>query len=323
MQIFFDLLIAILIIITALPAVILLYSRIKRKHSWERKYKKTSLAISFILLLGTLIISYGSFIEPNLLITNRYEIDLPNIESPIKIAFMADLQLGKYKQTQWVEKVVKQTIELQPDIVLIGGDQIDNETFAPEEFKYLKPLENLSKQIPTYAVLGNHEYGISCYNGVEEECSHTGDVSTESKTTIEQLGINYLTNNLEKIAINSSSFYLFGGDSYWAKKIDYSILETRAENIPTIALIHNPAFQFSDYPNDIDLVLSGHTHGGQIRLPFIGPLGLVDNILPRKYYQGLHQISDYTKLLITSGAGETGVRARLFNPPEIVLLIIR
>mgnify|MGYP006418713199 FL=1 len=292
MKTFFDLLIAILIIITALPAVILLYSRTKRKHSWEKKNKKTSLTIAVILLLVTLTIVYGSFVEPNIIITNKYEVDLPNIEMPITIAFMSDLQVGKYKQTDWIKYVVERTLELEPDIVLIGGDQVDNEIFSPEEFNYLKPLENLAEQIPTYTVHGNHEYGLSCYHGIEEECQYAGDVSNETKHAMEKLGIKYLVNNLEKITVDSSSFYLFGGDSYWAKKLDYSILETRKEDIPTITLIHNPSFQFSNYPTDIDLALSGHTHGGQIRLPVVGPIGLIDNLLQKKYYHKKQKINN-------------------------------
>ena len=110
---------------------------------------------------------------------------------------------------------------------------------------------------------------------------------------------------------------------YTLKKLDYSILETRKEDIPTITLIHNPSFQFSNYPTDIDLALSGHTHGGQIRLPVVGPIGLIDNLLQKKYYQGLHTLDSGTKMLVTSGVGETGTRARLFNPPEIMLLTIK
>ncbi|MFZ2190503.1 MAG: metallophosphoesterase [Candidatus Magasanikiibacteriota bacterium] len=322
MQLFFDLLIAIIIIITAFPAVILLYSRKYRKNSWEYKNKKSSLSFSIILLFITVITVYGSFIEPNFLIVNKHNIDLPSLEEPITIAFISDLQAGKYKQTDWTEKVVNKILTLKPHIVLIGGDQVDNEDYNLDELTYLEPLKKLSDQIPTYTVNGNHEYGISCFYGTDKRCSQAGDMSQETKSSLEKLGIKYLTNQTEKITVNSSSFYLFGGDEYWTKKLDFSSLKNRKETIPTIALIHNPSFILDEHPA-FDLILSGHTHGGQIRLPFIGPIGRVDNILSSKYYQGLHELDDKTKLLVTSGAGETGVRARLFNPPEIVLITIK
>lgn len=321
MHIFFDLLITIGIVITALPAVILLYSRSKRKKSWEYNHKKLSLLLSLILLLGTTILLYGSFVEPQLLITNYYEVDLDNIEEEIKIAFVADYQLGIYKQTDWTNKTVDRILELEPDIILLGGDNVDNANYNLEELTYLEPLARLAKIIPTYAIQGNHEYGVGGGKSIYNSKYRVANMSQETKKKFTSLGIKTLENELEVIEINNSKFYLFGADSFWAGKLNYKILEKRNLDIPTIAMIHNPAFYIKSYP-EIDLVLSGHTHGGQIRLPFVGPLGKVDDILPSKYYQGLHELDTGTKLLVTSGIGETGTRARLFNPPEIVMITI-
>ncbi|KKQ27147.1 MAG: repair exonuclease family protein [Candidatus Magasanikbacteria bacterium GW2011_GWC2_37_14] len=324
MKEYFDLLIVALIAGTALSAVFLLYHlSISKNQSWEKRHSKTTKLIITILFFLTLLTVYGSFLEPKLLITNYYEIDLPNIVKPIKIVFIADLQAGKYKQTIWGEKVADRIVSLKPDLVLLGGDLVDNESYQPEEFDYLEPLRKLAKLYPTYAVPGNHEYGVSCSRGINDKCDYSGDVNEETKQILTNMGIRYLMNDLEKITINSSSFYLFGGDEYWTKKLNFNILATRTENVPTLALIHNPSFILDNYPN-IDLVLSGHTHGGQIRLPFVGPVGRVDTKLPTKYYQGLQNLDNNKgKILITSGVGETGVRARLFNPPEVVFLMIK
>jgi predicted MPP superfamily phosphohydrolase len=322
MKTFFDLLIALLIIITAYPAVILLYSRKKRLKSWEYRHHHLSLFFVWILIIGFGLTIYGSFIEPKTLVTNYQTIDLPNLDQPLKIAFVTDLQVGKYKQTEWTEKVVERILKLNPDLVLLGGDQIDNEHYDLEELDYLRPLAKLTTKLPVYAINGNHEYGLNCFAGVNELCHYTGDLHQEIEETLTKLGIKYLTNNLEKITINSSSFYLFGGDEYWAKKLDLTPLNKRTEKIPTIALIHNPTGSFTNKVN-ADLILSGHTHGGQVRLPIVGPLGLVDTILPREYYWGWHEITSSTKMFVSSGAGETGARARLLNPPEVVLLTIK
>ena len=324
MKQFFDLLIALTVFITAFPAVILLYHLYKNnENNFEKKYPRLIKISTTILFLSAILILYGSFVEPKLLITNYYEIDLPNINQPIKIVFIADYQAGKYKQTIWGEKVADRIISLKPDMVLLGGDLVDNESYEPEEFDYLEPLRKLTKLYPTYAVPGNHEYGVSCYKGIYEKCHYNGNVNEEAKQILTDTGIKYLMNGLEKITINNSSFYLFGGDEYWAQKLDFENLNKRTENIPTLALIHNPSFILDNYPN-LDLVLSGHTHGGQIRLPFVGPVGRVDTLLPAKYYQGLQDLNNNKgKILITSGVGETGVRARLFNPPEVVFLTIK
>ena len=81
-----------------------------------------------------------------------------------------------------------------------------------EEFDYLEPLRKLAKLYPTYAVPGNHEYGVSCSRGINDKCDYSGDVNEETKQILTNMGIRYLMNDLEKITINSSSFYLFGGD---------------------------------------------------------------------------------------------------------------
>ncbi|MFH1946605.1 MAG: metallophosphoesterase [Candidatus Magasanikbacteria bacterium] len=318
---FFDVLIILLITITALPAVILLYSRKKRKDSWENKNKKQSLILAVILLLGTTIITYGSFIEPQLIITNYQKIDLEKINSPIRIAVIADFQVGYFKQEKYVEKVTNRILELNPDLVFIVGDIVDNAVYEENEAKHLIPIKRLTDTIPTYAIHGNHEYGIGGGKSILEPAYRTGDVTAETKEIVESFGIRYLVNEIEEIKIKEEKFYLFGGDSIWAGKLDYSILKNRNENLATIALIHNPLVVFQAYKHNIDLMLSGHTHGGQVRLPFIGPLGRVDNMLPAEWYQGWNEFEGLN-FFVTSGIGESGTRARLFNPPEIVMLTV-
>lgn len=319
MKPFFDLLISIFLAATVLPAVILLLN-LKRKETWENRHKKITLVISTLFLIASLIIVYGSFIEPQIITINSQKIKLANLSKPIKIAFIADFQVGPYKRQKFVQRVVDKILEKKPDIVLIGGDQVNNDggTLEDETF-YLKPLARLAKQIPTYAINGNHEYGVNEGEVFYNTKKRLPDVSKQVKNSMEKLGIHYLTNELDKLTVNSSSFYLFGGDDYWSGNLNYSALKKRTENLPTIALIHEPESVFEAAGYEVNLLLSGHTHGGQIRLPLIGPLGRVDSYIPLDWYKGLHDYKN-TKLFVTSGIGETAVRARLFNPPEVVIL---
>lgn len=309
-----------MIITTALPAVIFLYNLFNKKNTWEKRHKKLTISFSTILFLGTTILIWGSFIESKLLLVNKQNIDLTQINQEIKIAFVSDIHAGPYKKTKWVEKIVQKILEQKPDIILIGGDDLYNSDYNEQELNYLSPLQNLTKQIPTYAIAGNHEYGIGDGKATK---SRTADWSKEHAQKLQKLGINYLENNLKLLNIKNQNIYLFGGDSILAQKLDYQILNTREKNIPTIALIHNPAFLFKTTYPKFDLTLSGHTHGGQIRLPFLGPIGRVDSIIPADFYQGLHKQINGTYNFISSGAGESGPRARLFNPPEIVLITIK
>jgi predicted MPP superfamily phosphohydrolase len=323
MNIFYDLLIAIFIIITAYPAVIFLYSIYKRPTSLEARHKKIFLIISILLLFGTTTLLWGSFIEPKIIVINKQEIDLEKIEEPIKIALIADIHAGPYKKTAWVEKIVKKILKEKPDLVMIDGDQIYNSEYRPEELNYLEPLRQLAEQIPTYAINGNHEYGIGDGKSYENKKIHNANLSKETQEKMESLGIIYLTNELLKINVNKQNFYLFGGDSVLAGKLDYKNLENRNEDLATIAMIHNPLYLFINNHPAIDLTLSGHTHGGQIRLPGFGPIGRVDNFIPADFYQGLNNLPNGNKIFVTSGIGESGPRARLFNPPEIALITVK
>ncbi len=319
---YYDLLIAIMLILTAYPAVIFLCSIYKRPKSWEAKNKKKTFSLAIILLFGSSIIIWGSFIEPKIIVVNKQEIDLAKIDKPIKIALISDLHVGPYKKADWVKKVVKKILDLKPDLVFIAGDNLYNSEYNPKEISYLAPLAELAKQIPTYDINGNHEYGIGDGKNWNKKHIYNADWSIEMQTTMKKLGAHYLANDLNIITVQDQSFYLFGGDSILAGKLDFSILKNRTEDLATIALIHNPLFLFiTDYPK-MDLTLSGHTHGGQIRLPFLGPIGRVDNLIPTNFYQGLHDLPNGNKIFVTSGIGESGPRARLFNPPEIVLITV-
>jgi predicted MPP superfamily phosphohydrolase len=88
----------------------------------------------------------------------------------------------------------------------------------------------------------------------------------------------------------------------------------------TILLMsHSPDAILFDASRAADLLVAAHTHGGQIRLPFLGPAAFVPTVLSKKYSQGLFNLAG-TETFITSGLGETGPRARFFNPPEIAVL---
>jgi len=321
MKLYFDILITLGIGVTAVMAVILLYE-MRRKNTWEAKHTKLSLIIVFVLLIGMLTIIYGSFIEPKLLVINKQEIDLANIEKSVKIAFVADFQVGPYRQTEYVKKVANKITEMEPDIILLGGDQVDNGGTLDDETQYLKPLEELTKIAPTFAIHGNHEYGIGNDLMIALPNRRLPDVSQNTEKTISNLNIDYLTNELRLLSVRGQKIYLFGGDSSYAQKLNFSELKNRNTDIPTIALLHDPLDVRSASGYSVDLMLAGHTHGGQIRLPFFGPIGRVDSHTPLNWYKGWGEYNG-TKFFVTSGIGETGVRARLFNPPEIVLLTLK
>ena len=321
MSIFFDLLILILLIATSMPAFFLLRNIYYVKNSWEYKHKKITLIISSLLVLCFVLVVYGSFIEPKIIIVREEKIDLPKINKPIRIALVADFQVGPYKQTEFVKRVSEKINSLNPDLVLIAGDQVNNSGNFDGDVKYLSALKYLSDKVPAYAVNGNHEYGVSDNASLYDYRYRTANLSDQTKKELGKAGVKYLVNEMEVLEINGQKFNLFGGDSYWAQRLDLSALRKKTNDLTTISLIHNPAAVSDVDGNGVDLMLSGHTHGGQIRLPFIGPIVTVDKTMPRKWHKGWVDYKN-TKMYVTSGIGETGVRARLFTPPEIVMLTI-
>ncbi|MFA5211179.1 MAG: metallophosphoesterase [Patescibacteria group bacterium] len=319
MNIFFDIIIFGLFSITALIAVILLYHTTIDTKSWEFRHKKISTSIIFLLSIIFFLLFWGSFIEPKILVVKTIDIDLPHIDKPIKIALLTDLHVGIYKNDEYLNFIFENIKKQNPDIILIAGDLIDNTNFE-NEIKQLYPLKTLAEKYPTYIVFGNHEYGVDYSHG--KMVRGTSQVE-KLKKYFENSKINILQNDLYEITINEQSFYLFGADSFWAGKINYDILEKRDENLDTIALIHNPAVLYTEnYPKDFSLALFGHTHGGQIRLPFLGPIGRVDNIIEKKFYKGMNFDVTGNRILVSSGLGESGTRARFFNPPEMLILQI-
>jgi hypothetical protein len=310
-------------IITAFPAVILLYSSFKRPESWEYTHKKITYIFSSLLFACTLTLIWGSFIEPRILVVKEYTQDIQQIKKPVRIAFVSDIHMGIYKQTEWMKKIIEKIKTLNPDMVILGGDQIDNDIYNPAELIYLEPLRELAKDYPVYTIHGNHEYGIRGGKSVSDPKYRAADISKEARKRMEDIGVIYLVNQVELVTVEEQTFYLFGGDEYWNHTLDFSTIQNREKkDIPVIGVVHNPSFITETYPYDVPLWLSGHTHGGQIRLPFVGPIGRADSVLSTRYYKGLQELPNTQHILISSGAGETGARARLFNPPEIVFLTI-
>lgn len=321
MNIFFDSIIILYLIASVTFAVAVFRDR-KKPNTWESRHPFITFTVFLLLCLSALVMIWGSFIEPRLITINRASVDLPNFEpsQPIQAAFISDMHVGTYKKDGWVRKVSNRIIDLDPDLVLITGDFIVDK---PEQAQYLSAFSNLKS--PVYAVLGDHEYQIKRKQtnkpGFTETYSPLGNILINKNTAdtvanaLTAIGINVLRNDTETITLNNATLTLVGLDDWNSGQTSMPQIEN-----PNIVLIHNPDFVLDPESKKAGLILSGHSHGGQIRLPFIGPVPALPLKLPRSYDQGLFEITPRTKLFITSGLGESGPRARLFNPPEVVLL---
>jgi uncharacterized protein len=258
--------------------------------------------LAFIKMMTILSVGiYAFFVEPHLLEVNHYTIGSAKVSKPLKIAVISDLQtdnVGSYE-----EEVLQKTLLEKPDIILFPGDYIqqENKTKREKEYKKLNELLkkiNLNAPMGAYAVRGNVEHndwplvfentGIYCFNQ---------------------------THSLQLNNINITGLSLF--DSF-----NTSLLLPSTDSVFSIVFGHAPDFALSSPP--ADLLIAGHTHGGQVQIPFFGPVFTLSDV-PRNWASGITRINPNTTLVVSKGIGmerENAPRLRFFCKPEIVLINI-
>lgn len=300
-----------IIVFLLLDVVLIIYLQ-RPKNNKEPSWKISIITLLAIIAWG--VIFYGSFLEPRYITIKHESVQLnDNPTSSLNLAVISDFHVGPYKDEKFVNDVVDILIEINPDAILIAGDFVYKKA---EDVFGMAPFAKITSTYPTYAVTGNHDYDLP--NSIKEPDEQFAD---HIKTFLQESGIIVLNN---ESAVISPGLMLIGTEEVWAHKADLQkALQSRPfPPPPTILLSHNPEIVREISPEQqIDLVISAHTHGGQIRLPLIGPVPQLPHSLGRQYDQGW---LDYNgiKLFITSGIGESGPRARLFNPPEIVVMEI-
>ncbi len=257
------------------------------------------------ILLGILIIGYYMFfIEPNALIVKRITLDV-GLDEPVKIVFIADIHIETISD-EFLERVIETANAEKADYILLGGDYTDSLMYTGDR---LAPLQNLKSKKGTYAVLGNHDYYL-----YEMSCSIPEDSTAEEITVfLEFSGITVLRNE----HVYTGDFILVGVDDEWACKDDYEeTIEGVNSSGTAILLTHDqeavPRNEFSRW----DLILVGHTHGGQIRLPLIGSIPKLFGF-KGEYDRGYYEFEDGGRIYTTSGIGGG---PRFLAPPEITVI---
>ena len=276
---------------------------------WPKRIRVTLAAVPVIV--GSLVF-WGFFIEPNRLIVKYETIQINNWPTPLndlKIAVIADIHAGSaFIDQDKLRLIVKRTNELNPDIIVIlgdyisagrGGTEMEPRVFAPV-------LKDFKAPLGVYSVLGNHDWW---YDG------------TRVRGALETNGIRVLENEVVEVHARGATFWLAGLADLWTRPqhITQTIDRVPADQ-PIIALTHNPDI-FPQLPQRIPLLLAGHTHGGQVRFPFIGPVIEPSNY-GQRYVQG-HVVENGHQLFVTTGIGTSIIPVRFGVTPEIVLLTVK
>lgn len=309
-------------ILIALLLIYFIIRDLKIAGLFFNRKKIISYSIIAILIFGIFTALYSHLVEPFILITKQVEIKNASFQNPVKIAFIADIQAGRHKKTDWIEKIADKIIATKPDLVIFGGDLIDNEGTFENESAYLEPLQRVAEKCPSFYVFGNHEYGLGQMD-LSKRYLGSGDKTKELIDQMEKIGITLLKNNLYCLEVQNQNLCLFGIDDIYAGETNYAELKNLSENTPLIFITHNPdgILGYPEIFKKPDLVLTGHTHGGQVYLPILGPIGSVDLILPRKFYRGLNYWGNIP-IFTSVGAGESGGQLRFMSIPEIILFTI-
>lgn len=287
------------------------YERNEKKRRKARKKKKRKFLKKlgiFLLFLLIFLLIWGKFIEPNLLTTNDYRItenSLPDSFDGVKIVHFSDVHYGTGFTENRLKKLTNEINSLKPDIVVFTGDLIDQKYQTTESdikniVKYLNKIEaNLGK----YAVIGNHDF----YNEDFE------NIMYDSEFII-------LKNNYDTVYNRTNQpIVIYGLDN-----ITYGIPKPEIFNDKEIndikykiVLLHEPDYTNEFVNNyDINLVLAGHSHNGQVKLPVIKPFYLPNG--SKEYYNGYYKLNN-TDLYVSNGVGNSIYDFRLFTPPSINL----
>lgn len=276
--------------------------------------------VGFMATVIGLVVIYGSFIEPQIMVVTTKTVPFPS-RHPIRVVVLSDMHVGPYKGQAYMERVVRKTNDLLPDIVLLAGDFVLSDHIGSAELNALEPLKDIHSTYGTYAILGNHDHDV---HRMFFHIPYTPqDQSQYLLAALHSFGITTLRNSNIKVNLGTETIAIAGIDDITAGDSDLDLaLKNIDPDMPLILMAHNPDVILDTLSAKANLIVAGHTHGGQIRLPFYGPIAALPTKLGRKYDQGVFPIDDNTTLAITRGIGESGPRARLFAWPEIMQLTL-
>lgn len=256
---------------------------------------------------------YGMLVEPRSFKVEQVHLKLrklPKAFSSIRIAQLSDIHMGGWMNLERFKEVARLLLAEKPHILLITGDFIIGHGFSESSRQavndLIEALSPLAKTVPTFAVLGNHDYW------------------TDAKAIREMLsvsGITDLTNTTFAFSRDGASLHLCGVDDVWEGNVRLDdVVAKLPDDSLAILLAHEPDFADTSAPTrKFHLQLSGHTHGGQIVLPFWGPPVLP--YLGWKYPSGLYKVGEMYQYT-NRGIGMGRIPVRLNCPPEITIFTL-
>lgn len=271
-------------------------------------------ALSVVVLGGALSLAgmgaWAFWVEPFALVTSQHDVEVPGLPAPFhnfRIAHLTDLHLREWGRVE--QRAVAAVRRLKPDIIVLTGDFLDTPAALPHLARFLEQLRPVA---PIYAVRGDND--------------HEPEVRDHTQAVLVRAGVRVLNNEVEWIRRNAAALALAGTDDPHTGQADLAPIlaqlnarrqSERAGAIPCVLLAHSPEIGPLAARKGLPLILSGHTHGGQLCLPFWGPL-YTNTVTGRALGSGRKRIGK-TTVYINRGVGTARVRARFCCRPEVAL----
>lgn len=279
----------------------------------RRTFLKKSLHVT-LGLMGTAGLSgvYSHLVEPYWIEVKQVKVAIPKLPpsfNSFRIVHFSDLHLGFHSKPELLTELAEQVRRAKPDLICFTGDLLDQSTaYMPEAIAFLSKLSKLQAPFGQYAVLGNHD-AFGTRRAVTRGLS--------------KAGFHVLDNQHVALTKGSAQLYIAGVDD---PMVGHPNIDQALQGIPdgssTILLAHEPDFadEYARYP--VDLQLSGHSHGGQVRIPLVG--ALYTPPYGSKYTAGLYQVPN-SKLQVytTHGIGMTRIPVRFHCRPELTVLTLK
>ncbi len=257
--------------------------------------------------------------------TDYYDLKSEKIESPVKIVMLADMHNQVYGEHN--EILLGEIEKISPDFVCLAGDMLIGNSRIPYDAAQ-ETIMALVKEYPVFYGLGNHEARM------KEDTKIYGTLYEDYMEPLKSMGVQVLVNEHAFIRVGNNQFCIYGYDlpRKYFKKFNRYVLEEScledtlgacraSEDCYNILLAHNPVY-FEQYAAwGADLTLSGHLHGGIIRLPFVGGIITPQAKLFPKYSAGKYEI-EKKQMIVSRGLGSHTVSIRFHNPPELSVICL-
>lgn len=302
--------------------------------------KKIKYTLLGLLGIFCLLLFWG-LLEPYLIDTEEEVAEIPGLPAAWegkRVALIADWQIGMWlDNSSTIRRIVEQLIEERPAIVLIAGDFIYDPGEDPSEEidKAVEIVRSLPQSgIPTYAVLGNHDYAMK-----NKQASPNEKLAAKLHDALEAVGVQVLQNEAVALAPSgnrnqtaakaggNAPLYLVGIGAHWPNHDKPKVaLAPVPEGTPRLVMMHNPKSFKALPPNTAPLAVAGHTHGGQIRLPFTPEWSWLtfvkeDEVHADGWIKGYGQSGNH--LYVNRGIGFSIIPIRLNCPPEVTVFTLR